>query len=47
MNVLGEIQKIESTSSAFNISYLASGIYFVTATCKDGKKRLSEKFVKK
>lgn len=47
INVLGQIQSIEPNNKIIDVSKLSSGIYFVSATSKDGKYRLSEKFVKK
>ncbi len=45
-NVLGKEQKIVQSNSIISVSELASGIYFITATSKDGKQRFIEKFVK-
>lgn len=46
VNILGEVQKIENNSNTISISHLASGIYFITAANKNGKKKLSHKFIK-
>lgn len=46
INVLGEVQKAKIENSKISVSEYASGIYFITASSKDGKHRLSQKFVK-
>ncbi|MCX6296888.1 MAG: T9SS type A sorting domain-containing protein [Bacteroidetes bacterium] len=46
INVFGEKEKVYKGNSTINISYLESGVYFITAISKDGKCRLSEKFIK-
>ena len=46
INVIGKIQSIENNSSIINISELSSGIYFISATSKNGKQHFIEKFVK-
>ncbi len=46
INILGKAQKIEDYLNAISISHLASGIYFITATSKNGKRKLSQKFIK-
>lgn len=46
LNVLGEIQSVKYNSFAIAVSQLSPGIYFISATSKDGKHRFIEKFVK-
>lgn len=46
INVLGKIQKVKIENSKISVSNLASGVYFISAISKDGKQRLSQKFVK-
>ena len=46
INILGKEQKIEKNTSIVSLSGFSSGIYFITAISKDGKHRLSQKFVK-
>ena len=46
MNVLGETQKVNIDQSAISVSELSSGIYFLSAVSKDGRHRLTQKFVK-
>ena len=46
INILGEIQKIKIENSKIAVSEFASGVYFISAIRKDGKQRMSQKFVK-
>ncbi len=46
INILGQVQSAENNSSVINISKLKSGVYFISATGKDGKYHFTEKFVK-
>ncbi len=45
-NILGQVQSAKDNSSVVTISGLAPGVYFISATSKDGKRRFTEKFVK-